>query len=362
MFGGTCGSAGAVRSLLPVLEHVLAQLDPADVACLRLTAKVFRHHPAVLRSCQNASPPTVGTTREFKHGLGFLQLLPCLQNLILTGCRTLFGVEKVTQLLSVTIHGTLQQPLDLFPLSLLPSMQDLGIFDCLAERLANLSELTPLSSLAISQPAVHAELSLLTNLEVLRIPRQPSLVADVFNWPTYQSLSKVTSLTDNGLCSGHVHSMTQLQSLELTSFYPGLGTLPLMVGLRALGLNLSGPEHSLAATGGLQPLTSLTRLERLQLTGLPLPIPALPALQELILAYEHFDSTFPPVATPNVLTSLHLRPCGVLKLPNLAQFPDLLVIFLVDDAGELYTSPRQAPYMIKSMDHLRQLDSFLETV
>ena len=51
----TIASAGAVSSLTvlaPVLEHVVKQLD--DIRNLRLTARLFRYHPAIVWGCEFA--------------------------------------------------------------------------------------------------------------------------------------------------------------------------------------------------------------------------------------------------------------------------------------------------------------------
>ena len=95
----TIASAGAVSSLTvlaPVLEHVIKQLD--DIRNLRLTARLFRYHPAIVWGCEFAWIDDDLSLQQGKAAISFLQRLPRLQKLHLEKPKTLLGLQSLTQL------------------------------------------------------------------------------------------------------------------------------------------------------------------------------------------------------------------------------------------------------------------------
>ena len=250
--------------------------------------------------------------------------------------------------------GSLEQPLDLYPLGQLPQLVEFWLCECQADRMANLSELTSLTCMHTDQSAFHKQVSALTNLQQLEIRDDDCDIAP--NAPDHTALSRLTCLMDNALCIEFVHTLPHSYCLDVNTVPNSLGSLPLTVTLRALGIYLGDVPV-------ISPLSTLTRLERLELNGLPLPIPALSALTSLTLYFSHEDvhSSFPTILSSLGLCELHLSLCTGLKLPSLAQYERLEIIYCVDHGAGLYLNARhEQTFGIEFVDSLRPLDLFLE--
>ena len=164
---------------------------------------------------------------------------------------------------------------------------------------------------------------------------------------------------DNALCMESVHTLPCLYCLDVNTMPSSLGSLPLTVTLRALGIYLGDAPN----IDSLSPLTTLTRLERLELSGLPLPIPALSALTSLTLHSSHEDvhSSFPTMLSSPGLCELHLSLCTDLKLPSLAHLKRLEIIHCEDHEAGLYLNARhEQTFGIEFVDSLRPLELYLE--
>ena len=272
-------------------------------------------------------------------------------------CRSLYGVQQLSQLRSLSINGGIEQPLDLHPLGQLPQLVEFWLSECQADRMANLSELTSLTCLRTDQSAFHKQVSALTNLQQLEIRDDDCDIAP--NAPDYAALSRLTCPVDNALCIDFVHTLPYLYCLDVNTVPSSVASLPLTVTLRALGIYLGDAP----IIDSLSPLSTLTRLERLELSGLPFSIPALSALTSLTLYFSHEDvhSSFPTMLSSPELCELHLSLCTDLKLPSLAHFEQLEIIYCVDHEAGLYLNARhEQTFGIESVNSLRPLDLYLE--
>ena len=318
------------------VEHVLAHLAKADVQALRLTARVFRSHPAVLALCFAASIPP----QQHQAGLCFLQQLPKLQKLDLQTARSLFGVHQLSQLHRLEITGC-QQVLDFYGMGqTMPQLRELSVTKCPAASLGNLSALSQLTKLEINQPGFHSHVAALTALKLLRIWPTPG-VLDA-NISSCASLTGLTSLVDNACSGAHWHKLPQLVYLEInTPMGPQeLAAIPGLTQLRGLALTLEEAVHLTALT----PLTALN-LERLELDR-PLTVPALPALTRLTINIDQEQQVFPDMAALPKLSQIYVSSWGSLDLPDLPieDYPQLSSIRYNDDEGR---------FTINARDHSR---------
>ena len=321
---------------ITALEHVLAHLSLPDVQALRLTARALRAHPAVLALSLKASLPADLSRHQHQAGLCFLQQLPKLCSLTLQDARSLWGVHQLSQLRGLEIRRC-QQVLDFYHLGQLPLLKYLIVKGCPADRLGSLSEMTQLTSLEISQVSFQSQVPLLTGLRSLQVDKGLSL--HVENFPSYASLTGLTSLNDNVLSQRHWHKLPCLQYLEVNSVTQELGAIAALTNLCGLALCLGRP-----GTGptSLNILTALS-LRRLELFKRALAVPALPTLTRLSINFRHTEA-FPDLAPLPALSQLYLSPHGPLTLPDLpsGDFPSLTRIFFQNAQRQLMVSAHLA--------------------
>ena len=322
-----------------MLEH----LPYEDVAALRLTARAFRNHPAVLRLCGSAGNPPELARHHIQAGLSFLERLPELDHLTLDAVKSLHGFQSLTQITELTVQGC-PSVLDFEPLAQLPNLTCMCLHECLhgcpAERVGNLSVLTQLTMLRVSQGSLHPEVSALTALQSLQIYAiEDHSVPAGFNAGVYSSLTGLTSLMDHGLSHQSWAGLPLLRYLHVIGQPPPLTSIAALTGLRGLVLNLGEAEGS--SLTSLAPLSSLTCLQRLGLIERALPIPALPSLIRLSLDYTWAGGTFPDMDPSPSLRVLEVLCYGELHLPDLtALFPRLRVLLYDDREGRLTMNVR----------------------
>ena len=336
-------AAGATWTL--VLKRVLAHLGTLDVASLRLTARAFRDHPAILCHCVEATMPSGLPVEQRQRGLRFLARLPKLSMLSCVAAASLHGLEQLSQLRGLEIEGCLRV-LDLCPLAQLPLLERLELLCCPAPQvgnLADLSHLTRLTNLSICQDSFHSEVGRLTALRKLHIlwAREDTPAQNVppflEHFPGYSSLTGLTSLSDNSKSRQHWHRLPCLRFLTVTSpiTSPDLDAFTRLTNLCGLSLNFGLPGSQLTS---LTPLTALLSLQRLDLIDPPLLVPPLASLSRLSLDYHSADGgMFPELAYLPKLEQICLDLYKDLELPRflVSNVPALSTIYLNDDHGNL---------------------------
>ena len=312
-------------SLVSVLEHVLKYLPAKDVPALRLTARAFRLHPAALNRCRSAKMRAEVSMEQMQASFCFLGQLANLIVLDIKSASSLYGVQQLRCLEHVAITAC-PKILDLFPLSLLPKLTSLGLRSCSTQQLGNMSELTRLTSLQIDREGFDQEACALTNLKHLDIDDISGGLGGTQYSPVFSTLTGLTFLGTNAADSQAWHMLAQLQTLDIKSGFPELGTVLALTGLRALGLDSVGDAS-------LDPLSALAHLCRLDLTDNVSSIPELTALTRL--SFKDLK-VFPTMSGMSALQQLQLEPLGRVFLPHLAeQFPALSTISYDDADGEL---------------------------
>ena len=318
--------------LLPVLHLILKFLSKKDVRRVRLTASCFRSHTAVLERCSSVSCRRGACMAGFQAGLQYLQQLPHLRKLSVTNPRTLTGVAQLARLTMLEIVGC-RTFLDLYPLADLPHLHTLSLKDSKGTLMSNISELRSLHMLKIDQMGVSKNMSRLTSLQCLTICHDMDNHAAPCNAHAWSSLTGLTALTDNASSRLFWHKLLALVLLEVNTPPSSLlGTL-MPTSLRALALRTGDSEGDQQVLSTLAPLSSLTGLEHLDLTGRTLPLPALPALTHLTLDLPARDDDLPPLAQAPMLQVLELWLDGDLRLPDLSSLVHLGTICYNDRLG-----------------------------
>ena len=304
------------------MEGVLEHLAARDVRSLRLTAKAFSAHPAILSWCKSGKLPADSQMSWSQACFRFLQQLPKLQNVWLVAPRSLFGCQHLSQVHMLDIRG-FSWPLDLYPLAHLPGLRALSLIDCQAEQLSNLSELTGLTWLRCDQLSLQVGVSCLTNLQALRI-FSSKFEEDRLNAAAYSSLTALTALRDNPRSDSFWPQMPSLRDLVVDSCPENLDCLQQLVWLHSLDLCTGNIDSGLDS---IAPLRSLRNLQRLNLEGLMLAIPQLPALTMLSLQPSVADEAFPDLAGCPRLKELRLWLESVdFSIPALIGVPELSCI------------------------------------
>ena len=342
-----------------MLDRILMHLEAEDVGALRLVATAFSDHPAFLNLCTSTGLNIGLSSRQVQAALGFLRLLPRLQQLHLIEPRSLHGVQQLTQLSELNIHGC-PSVLDLMPLGQLPQLTSLILFDCPAAQMGNLSELSQLIKLSVSRESLHPQVSLLTALKVLKIEPDED-ESDGFCATLYSSLTGLTRLCHDISGSQVWHRMPCLQALEVTDCPTSLQGIAAVTTLRALHLD----TNNLPSPTSLAPWSALIHLERLLLSGRTLALPALTAMTRLTLETNLPHQTFPATAGLPSLKELHVELYGMMHLPDLSVLlPQLSRIVISDDglcdsrfAGRLTLNALEAhKFSIERRSHLLDID------
>ena len=238
---------------------------------------------------------------HFQAGLHFLEQLPKLAQLCILKPVTLIGTGKLTQVTRLDICGC-QEALDMYPLALLHRLGTVSIMDCKAEQLANISELRSISHLTVDQLGVHQHISRLSALKNLTIT-QDDAHEDAANTSAWDRLSALTTLVDNALGRVGWHSLSRLVTLDITTC-PTSYDFELPSTLRALGICTGHAE--VPVIDSLAPLSALSSLEHLDLTGQALPLPSLGALTMLTLQFTGEDGQVPSLSGMPCLEMLEL--------------------------------------------------------
>lgn len=317
------GGACSLHILEPVLEHIVSHL--VDLRNLRLTSKAFRYHPAVLQDCRYSRIDDSLTMQQFRAAMAFLQRLPYLDRLFLNKPKTLLGVHLLTQLEYLEISNHQSLSLDMSALAPLQYLQDLTLEDCKAQELMNLSELTGLTRLQLSEPNVSTDIAALKDLQVLDIWADLSSSELKDNGNVYKSLSMLTVLADNAMGHNSWVGLPKLHFLSVYSISDTLIGISFPPSLRVLSL-YTGNSEAVTLTY-FAPLAALTQLARLGVQGRIPPIPSLPRLTVLCLDFERPIDRVPDLASFPQLLELRLSLCGDLVLPRLADHPSLCRIY-----------------------------------
>ena len=268
--------------------------------------------------------------KSFQAGLSFLQQLPKLTRLSLAKPWTLTGVEQLSRLTMVQNLGC-GKVLDLYPISALQNVQDLIIEGCKAKQLANISELPNLVALCMHDTGELESLSGLTGLVSLHIwgPEEVKFS----NVHAFSSLTGLTSLQDNSLSSSVWHTLSRVELLDIVTCPASLQGVLFPARLRALAID-TGHAQQGQVLDSLAPLSSLTRLEHLILTGRSLPLPPLQALTRLTLKFYSHEG-FPDLCGAPLLQVLEVWVKVQVCLPNLSRLAHLATILYNDDHGPL---------------------------
>lgn len=328
------GPAGAHARPVDVLEHILEHIivHLHDIDYLRLTARVFRYHPAVMQSCSRVSLYEV-TTQQLQSGLTFLQRLPNLQLLHLCQPKTLLGVHTLTQLECLEISHCEHLAIDVALLSFLPGLQELRLLECRAQQLINLSELRCLTRLSLAENNVDAEIAHLTNLRELDINPDKSTPDMKASGQLYSGLSGLTSLYDNALGAPYWSALPNLLHIDVFSRFLTLIGVTFPSSLRALCLytdDRAADDHLY-----LEPLSALSRLERLKIFGPAPRMPRLESLKSLFLEFQGANNCVPDLAGLPGLQGLHLSLSSDLVLPYMGDASSLSWVFFICNSHTL---------------------------
>ena len=321
--------------LLPVL-HLILKFLPAkkDIGRLRLTARCFRPHAAVLEHCSSVTGGRGTCMAAFQAGLRYLRQLPSLRKLSITNPRTLTGVGQLARLTMLEIIGC-RTSLDLYPLASLPHLHTLSMKSSKGTWMANISELRSLHMLEVDQMGVSRSMSRLTSLKCLTIDCDGNDDDAPSNAHAWSSLTGLTALTDNASSRLSWHKLPLLVLLDVHTFPSSLLIMLMPTSLRALALRTGDYEDDEQMLNSVAPLSSLTCLEHLDLTGRTLLLPALPALTQLTLslplAIDNYD--LPPLAQVPMLQVLELWLGSDLRLPDLSTLVHLGTVCYNDACG-----------------------------
>ena len=313
------------------MNPILAHLSPRDIQNLRLTARCFRSDAAVLESCVYVQHPRAASMKRFQAGLSFLQQLPKLTRLSLAKPWTLTGVEQLSRLTMVQIVGC-EKVLDLYPVSVLQRVQELIIEGCKAKQLADISELSNLVAVCMYDAGELETRSGLTGLESLHIWGPEDVKLSKMH--AFSSLTGLTSLQDNDLSSSVWHTLSRVELLDINTCPASLQGMLFPARLRALAIDTGDAEHG-QVLDSLAPLSSLTRLEYLDLTGCSLPVPPLQALTRLTLEFRPHEGDVPDLGGAPQLQVLELWVKSQVCLPDLSRLAHLATIMCNDDYGSL---------------------------
>ena len=288
-----------------MLDQVIIHLSAEDIQKLRLVATSFRSHRAVLNTCTSTKFSTSGSMSDFQAGISFLQQLPKLVDLSLDAPLTLSGVGKLKQLTRLDISGC-QEVLDLYPLASLGKLVSVTLTGCQAEQLANISELKSITELKVDQQGVHQHISRLQSLNSLAIWTDAS-IADAVNFPVYSSLScSLTSLVDNEMSRASWHLLPHLVTLDIHTSPRTLQDVVWPSRLRALAIDTGVADGGGHILESLAPLSILSKLGYLDLTGQTLPLPHLGSLTMLVLQFMTEGDAVPDLSSTPFLQALEL--------------------------------------------------------
>ena len=316
-----------------MLEHVLAHLAVQDVRALRLTAKAFSSHPAVLSRCTSAHLPSKCTEDQqqaaaWQAGLNFLCRLPRLERLDLHYVRSLYGFQLLTHLSKLSLYRC-PTVLDLTALRLLPKLHCLELQHCPCKILGNLSVLCGLTELAVTGESLHADASKLTGLKALRLYEQEELASSS---SVCSGLTGLTFLADSSDGEHVWRTLPCLRALHIVASPTSVSAIAAITALQALYLDVTELNPGLLS---LDPLSTLVHLERLSLLGRASPLPGLAALTRLSIESLYPGQELVGMSGVPMLLELHLELFEDMHLPDLAgPCPNLSRIVFSDCEGQ----------------------------